>query len=253
MLYSLVKSLVLPPTGLFLLILIGVWRWRRPLTGRGLVLLSTLLLLVLSLPIVSHRLMQPLEPYPALAEADLQRPAAQAIVLLGAGRNSDALEYDGDTVGPLTLQRMRYAAWLQQRTGLPLFVSAGSPPHEDPPLGRIMARVLRDEFQVPVTAVEDQSRTTWENAAFTAPLLRQRGIERVYVVSHAWHLPRAMRAFERQGLQPIPAPTGFETRYGDDGLLPGDFYPEPTALLRSYYAIHEYLGRAWYALRERLD
>ncbi len=253
MLYSLVKSLVLPPVSLFLLILLGVLWWRRPLLGRGLVFLSTLTLLVLSLPIVSHRLMEPLEPYPALSDADLHRPTAQGIVLLCAGRYTDATEFGGDSIGPISLQRLRYAAWLQRRTGLPLVVSGGSPPHEDPPLGQLMGRVLEQEFRIPVTAVEDRSQTTWENASFTAPILQRLGMQRIFLVSSAWHLPRAVHAFEREGLRVIPAPTVFETREFANGPMPHDFIPDPSNLHRSYYAIHEYLGRLWYAIREQMN
>lgn len=253
MLYSLIKSLILPPVGLILLILLGVLWWRRPLLGRGLVLLGASALLLLSLPMVSHRLMQPLEPYPALTEQDLMHPAAQAIVLLGAERYTDATEYGGDSIGPISLQRARYAAWLQRRSGLPLFVTGGSPPHEDPPIGLLMSRVLEQEFQVPVTQVERHSLNTQENAAFTAPILRRERISRIYLVTSAWHLPRAVRAFEQEGIQVTPAPTAFEQRNPSEGPMPQDFFPGPRSLYRSYYAIHEYLGRIWYAVREQTD
>jgi len=252
-LYSLAKSLILPPVSLFLLILLGVFWWRRPLLGRGLVLLAALLLLVLSLPIVSHKLMEPLEPYPALIEAQLKQSSAQAIVVLGAGRYSDAKEYGGHSIGPISLQRVRYAAWLQRRTGLPLITAGGSPDRKDPPLGRIMGQVLEREFQVPVAAVEDRSNTTRENAAFSIPILQKLGVQHIYLVSSAWHLPRAVRTFEKAGLEVTPAPTAFETRESLHGPYPADFYPGPASLHRSYYAIHEYLGRLWYRVRERLD
>ena len=253
MLYSLIKSLLLPPVGLFLLILLGLFWWRRPLLGRGLVLLAVLLLLTMSLPFVSHQLMEHLEPYPALSDAELQQPSAQAIVVLGAGRHTGAPEFGGDSIGPISLQRVRYAAWLQRRTDLPLIVSGGSPPREDPPVGRLMVKVLEQEFQVPVTAVEDLSRTTWENAAYTAPILQGIGIQKIFLVSSAWHLPRAVRAFEREGLQVVPAPTVFETRRHVEGPIPQDFFPGPSDLQRSYYAIHEFLGRLWYAFQEQIN
>lgn len=251
MFYSLLKALLLPPAGLFLLILLGIARWRRPLLGRGLVLLSALLLLALALPVVSHGLMGPLEPYPALGARELEHPVARAIVVLAAGRNSGALEYGGDSVGPVTLQRVRYGAWLQRRTGLPLIVSGGAPSDREPSLGRMMADVLEREFGVPVAAVEGQSRDTWENAAFTVPILERMGIGHIFLVSSAWHLPRAVRAFEREGVRVTPAPTAFESRPAGDGLVAEDFFPDTYALLRSYWAVHEYVGRVWYALRER--
>ena len=251
MLYALIKTLILPPVGLFLLILFGLLWWRH-WAGRGLVLLATLLLLFLSLPIVSHRLMAPLEPYTALTEADLHRSTAQAIVVLAAGRYTGAPEYGGDSIGPISLQRARYAARLQRQTGLPLVVSGGSPADETPPVGRLIGDVLVNEFRVPVAAIEDRSHNTRENAAFSAPILQRLNTKRIYLVSSAWHLPRAVHAFEQNGLTVIPAPTAFESRDFSDGIIPEDFYPNVEALHRSYYAIHEYLGRVWYALRSQI-
>src|SRR3546814_16880476 len=73
-----------------------------------------------------------------------------------------------------------------------------------------------------------------------------RSVHRVYLVSHAGHMPRAMLSFEAAGLEPIPAPTRF--------LLPGpliwrDFLPTVGAMNVTYYAVHEWLGLAWYRLR----
>lgn len=248
MLYALAKSLILPPVGLFLLILLGVKWWRNRL-GRSLVLLSTLLLIGLSLPVVSHRLMEPLEPYPALTGADVVAARPQAIVVLAAGRYTGAPEYGGDSIGAITLQRIRYAAWLQRRTRLPLIVSGSSPSHLQPATASLMRDVLEQEFRVPVAAVEDRSRNTLENAVFTAETLQDMKLERILLVSSAWHLPRAVEAFERHGLRVTPAPTVFETRDSSDGLQADDFFPGVASLQRSYLAIHEYLGRIWYRLR----
>jgi len=248
MLYSLAKSLILPPVGLFLLILLGVKWWRNRL-GRSLVLLSALLLLALSLPIVSHRLIAPLEPYPALTGANVLAAKPQAIVVLAAGRYTGAPEYGGDSIGATTLQRVRYAAWLQRRTQLPLIVSGSSPTHAQPATGSLMRKVLEQEFRVPVAAVEDRSRNTRENAAFTVEILQGMKLDRILLVSSAWHLPRAVEAFERFGLRVTPAPTVFETRDDSDGMQLDDFLPGVGSLERSYLAIHEYLGRVWYRLR----
>jgi uncharacterized SAM-binding protein YcdF (DUF218 family) len=45
------------------------------------------------------------------------------------------------------------------------------------------------------------SLDTRDNARFTAALLRRRGLSRVVVVTCAWHLPRAERAFRAAGLE----------------------------------------------------
>ena len=60
-----------------------------------------------------------------------------------------------------------------------------------------MAKVLQDELGVKVTWVEQQSTTTQENAKNSANILRKEGIQRVYLVTHYWHMPRSQAIFEK--------------------------------------------------------
>jgi uncharacterized SAM-binding protein YcdF (DUF218 family) len=246
-LYLLAKILVLPPALPLLLIGLGLAWCRRTRAGVWLAGAAAGLLWLLSLPLVASWLLAGLQPYPALTGADLARTDAAAILVLGGDRHTGGAEYGGDQVGALTLQRLRYAAWLQRRTGLPLYVSGGSPRQECPPLGELMRQVLEQEFGVPVAGLESRSRTTRENARFSARLLRSRGVDRVLLVSHAWHLPRAVAAFEAAGLTVVPAPTALRPGPGS-GAGPGDWLPSAPALAASQYAVYEYLGRLWYRL-----
>jgi uncharacterized SAM-binding protein YcdF (DUF218 family) len=251
MIYHILNALILPPASPALLVLLGVLLWWRPL-GRTLALLGALCILVLSLPITAAHLIAGLETYPALTADALAHPHAQAIVVLGGDRHWDAPEYGRDNLGVLTLQRVRYAAWLQRRTGLPLFVSGGSPPSESPPMGQLMRRVLEQELQVSVAAVEDRSQTTWENARYSAALLRTRGIARIFLVTQGWHLPRAVEAFEREGVEVVPAPAGTPPP-AQGPLTLGELLPDAHALTNSGIALHEYLGQAWYTLRAMVE
>ena len=247
--YDVIKALIMPPGGIVLTLLVGLLLVRGVL-GRLFIFFGATLLLLMSLPQVAASLVWDLEPYPALTAESLREGPAQAILVLGGDRYSWAPELGGDTVGGMTLQRLRYAAWLQRETGLPLYVTGGSPPHEDPPLGRLMAKVLEEEFGVPVAGVEERSRTTWENAQYAAEMLGSDRIRRILLVTHAWHLPRAMDAFERAGLEPVPAPTGFIHREGEgDAPAIVDWLPSAGAFSVSYFALHEWLGRAWYQLK----
>jgi len=246
--YALLKSLLLPPGMLFLLLLGGLIWWRRRFVGRALVFAAASGLLLLSLPIFSNILMEGLEPYPALTGETIRAAGADAIVVLGAGRRTQAAEYGGDTVGPLTLQRIRYGAWLQRRSGLPLILSGGAEREEARPLAELMRETLENEFGASVLAVENASGDTRDNARMSADVLRGLDFERVFLVSHAWHLPRAVAAFERAGVRVIPAPTDFG-HDRDPQLLAVDFMPSSQAFRQSYFALHEYLGRVWYALR----
>ena len=247
--YGVIKTLMMPPGGIILLLAAAFFLVRGGL-GRLLLFTATAILTLMSLPAVALWLMAPLEPYPAL---DVRAPLptdAKAILVLGAGLESDAPEYQGETLDGFSLERTRYAAWLHRATGLPIYVSGGNPAADEAAVGEVMARVLRDEFKVPVAGVDARSRTTWENAAYSKPLLAQAGVTRVLLVTSAWHLPRAVEAFDRAGIAVTPAPTGFVTSPGwkaDLGLY--DWLPSAHALHTNYFAIHEHLGRAWYQVR----
>jgi uncharacterized SAM-binding protein YcdF (DUF218 family) len=250
MVYSIVKSFLLPP-GILILMLIAAFFLVRGVPGRLLLLVALTILTLMTLPPVGTLLMEPLEFYPALGTPVTPIPnAAQAIVILSAGRVSDAPEYGGDTLDDASLRRVRYGATLQRATGLPLYVSGGRQPGEDQPLGVLMADLLRNDYGIAVAAIESDSQTSWENAANTAVLLKRDGVTHILLVSDAWHLPRAVDAFEGTGLTVTPAPTGFAHHPGWAAELTyRDWLPSARAFMLSYYALHEHLGRVWYQLR----
>lgn len=242
LLKKLLAALILPPTGPLLLALCGLWLtratksrlWRNG--GFTLASLSLLGLLLLSLPVVGRALMAPLEPHAPISPAQLRQ--VQAIVILGGGSYHAAPEYGGDTVSHATLERLRYGVRLARASGLPLLVTGGAP-FGGRPEGESMREALEQDFGVKVRWVESVSRDTAENASLSAPLLKAAGITRIALLSHGWHLPRAIPLFEREGLAVIPAPTLFSTGSPSlfESLLPGD------GLGLSRMALHEYLGR----------
>ena len=157
-----------------------------------------------------------------------------------------APEYGGDTVGPLTLERIRYAARLHRRTKLPILVSGGRIKDRNATLAAAMKEALVRDFQVPVAWTEDRSRSTFENAQFSSSLLLNQGVRSVYLVTHAWHMPRAAAAFAAAGLRVEQAATA----YTSVGAYPAfeDFLPRAQALTESAHASHEAVGRIWYRL-----
>ena len=71
------------------------------------------------------------------------------------------------------------------------------------------------------------------------------------LVTSAYHIPRAMRLFRTVGLNPVPAPC--EYRAKKLPALPTCLLPSADALLTTQLAIHEYIGMAWHAVKERLQ
>jgi uncharacterized SAM-binding protein YcdF (DUF218 family) len=247
LLKKILAALILPPAGLILLALFGLWLmrsksrcWRHG--GAALATLALASLLLLSLPVVGNALMAPLEPNPPITPGQLRH--VQAIVILGGGSYFAAPEYGGDTVSHYTLERLRYGARLGRESSLPLLVTGGAPFG-----GRAEAESMREalerDFGVKVRWVESAARDTAENARLSAPLLKAAGVTRIALVSHGWHLPRAIELFEKQGIEVTPAPTAFSTGSPSllEDLLPG-------GLVTSRLALREYLGQLYNFLKE---
>lgn len=244
MLIDTLKAMVMLPLCLYLAMALGFALLRRkPRLARWLIGLGFGLLLLFSLPAVATLLQIGLQgPVP---QAEVEAGDAQAIVVLGGDGNSFAPEFGGPSVGTLTLERLRYAARLAKRTQLPLLVSAGSPRRGEAPLSVAMASTLEGEFGVSVRWRESRSADTRENALFSAAILRAEGIERVLVVTHAWHEARALVEFERAGMKPRAAGTGWrKLRTGELGT----WIPSARGLRESGWAMHEWFGRLWYLL-----
>lgn len=242
----LISTLLLPPgNGLALLCVAGVFRRRR--WAFGLAVAATVLTIAQCLPAVADLLIAPLESQSAAIAPNSPKPAAGAIVILGSGLVTDATEYGGDTANDRTLIRARYGATLARRYDLPVLVAGGPFPNAERSEADIMVDILRNEFAVEARWQEAGSLDTAGNAALSAPILKAAGIQRIVLVTHAFHMPRAKLLFERAGLEVIPAPTAFFSHQSFDWLL-SDFLPQAKSLHTSYYALHEWLGLAWIAL-----
>ncbi|MBI3302936.1 MAG: YdcF family protein [Deltaproteobacteria bacterium] len=241
-----ISAFLLPPLNLLLLGGLGiVLLKRRPHLGRGFIIAAWLLLYTLSTPIVAGILTRSLERTPPLQPGEYAHDV-DAIVVLSASSYFNAPEYGSDTTKGHALERLRYAARLHRATGLPILACGGSTDGDSVAESVVMKEALVNDFHVPVQWVEDQSRNTLENARFSYALLKPQGKTRIYLVTHALHMPRALAAFEKVGFQVVPAPTMFAT-YRRLTLL--SFLPAAPALATSYGAMHEWIGRLWYLFR----
>lgn len=145
--------------------------------------------------------------------------------------------------------RVRYAVWLAKQIHKPLLLTGGAP-HGGEAEARVMAYVMEKEFGIVPCWLETHSVTTWENAQFSASILRSQKIMRIALVSQAWHLRRAVPLFQRQGFVVFPAPTGF-IYHEEKGIL--RYLPTAKAMQESTIALREWLGELFYALQALAD
>ena len=239
----LLKTLLLPPGILFLLLIAAWWlRRSRPrlaalcfLTGLG-------GLWLMSLPVVvqwAAGKMEQVAPLPQAQWADLSQQA-DASGVLGSGRERNSPTWGGDVPTGIGLERLRLTARLSSASGLPVLTTGGLHYDEPPSEAAIMAQSLQDDFGVAVRWQEGLSRTTWENATLSAGLLQPQGIRRIVLVTQAWHMPRARWSFEKAGFTVVPAPVGF---LGVDNARPfGGWLPESRVFTQSGVLLNEAMG-----------
>lgn len=248
----LLSALVQPPASLLLLILLGLWLVRhRPRLGGGLIVLSTVGLWLMCCVATAHWLQDAvLRPPPALTTAQvraLMRGPDQtptAIVVLGAGRHRLAAEYGTSNLTQHAMVRLRYGVWLARHTGQPLAYAGGVGWAQtgERSEAETAAQIVQDDYGTSLRWVESRSRDTRENADLMVPMLESAGVRRIVLVTHASHMPRALRAFRDAAgkrMVIVPAPVAAVTREDQPAL---DWLPSQQGYLLVHSALHEVFG-----------
>lgn len=247
---NLLSAFLLPPLNFLILMLAGLLlSKRRPRLARGLLIFSFGLVWLVSTPYIAEGSLHLLESH----TAPLATPPSgnAAIVILGGGSYFRAPEYQGlDTASEMTLPRLRYGARLQQESQLPILVSGGMPLGNEVSEAQQMRGALQQDFHATVRWTEDYSNNTFENARYSFQTLHKEGITRIYLVTHAWHMPRSAAAFRNAGFEVIEAPTAFTTRHHTDLWT---FTPNADALRDSKHFFHEIIGLLWYQAKLALS
>jgi uncharacterized SAM-binding protein YcdF (DUF218 family) len=247
-----IESCILPP-GLYVILLLLVFALlkKHKILAGIMLFLIVLSLYAISTPWGAKKLITPLESYKALNLTTIKNDFTDvgAIVVLSGGRCYNTPEYGSDVVNSTTLIRLRYAAKLANQFSLPILLSSnGSHYNTGISEAALMKEVIMGDFAVQREyLLEEKSHSTRENAKFTADILKEKNIAKVFLVTNAWHMSRAIMAFESVGLKVIPAPTDFY-------VLPTQlpvwmvWIPQFSAFMYSYIAMHEYIGMLWYYL-----
>ena len=243
----LVATLLLPPASLLLLVLAGVLvmrfstRW-----GKALCAIGALLLWALSCNATAYGLGQLLlRSYPPISIQALKQ--TQAIVVLGGGVQLYAPEYEQATLSDAAYQRLVYGRYLKTLHDLPLVFSGGkgwaAPSGQVQSEAQVAANVLQRDFGLRFFLADEASRDTRENALRSYAILSAKGIRRIALVTHDWHMQRSLEQFEAAGFEVIPAPMGYTQ---PPMRWDTDYLPSANGLRASNRVLHEWLGRLHY-------
>lgn len=259
--FTLSKALALavqPSSVAVLCVLAGLWLTRRGAAsrlGRRLMWVGVLALALGGLTPAGNLLVLPLEQRFAAVPAPSATDRVDGIILLGgfedgwvsAGRGGLGLNEAAERVTEGLRLALRHPEAKVVFTGgvgglLSRNVEAIAP----------VARFLMDAGVAEDRIVlEGGSRNTYENAVLTRELVKPGPGERWYLVTSAYHMPRAMGLFRKAGFDVTAYPVDYRTRGPED--VTRLFERIPQGLMRLDLGFNEWLGLVVYRALGRTD
>jgi uncharacterized SAM-binding protein YcdF (DUF218 family) len=205
-----------PSNLLILIILLGsllafTRRFRR--VGATLATIAALTALVAGLSPISSFLLLPLENrFPAFQ--DDGKPVT-GIILLGGSVEAAKSVSRGALIANEAAERLLATIALAHRyPQARILISSGSgtllrnEPAEAPIIAAYFNTIGIDAGRI---AIEDQSRTTFENAVLSRLLADPKPGERWLLVTSAWHMPRSVGVFRKAGFPVVAYPVDYRT------------------------------------------
>lgn len=254
MLFALSKVVgffVLPSNAMVIAGLAGLaltQRKRTAWTGRWLMAAALVLLPAFGLLPFGRLLMVPLEE--RFPPWDATHGAPDGIVVLGGVIDPDVTDRPDSGLNEAA-ERITAAAGLARRYPAAKILFSGGDTLLRP--GRSEAQAAAAVFAtfgIPASRLmlEDQSRTTAENAAFSRLIAMPKPGERWLLVTSAWHMPRAVGAFRQAGFPVEAYPVDYRTP--DSGRwIP--FGSISAGLRHTDTAVREWFGLLAYRLTGR--
>lgn len=246
------------PLGLtWILLILALWLKKKPRLQKTAIALAIALIWIGGNSWVATSLIKALE-WQYLPPEEF--PQSQVIVILSGGLNAPL--YPRSTVEVSGAgDRVIYGAHLYHQGVAPkILVTGGQVPWVgEPTPGADNMEEFLLLLGVPKEAVwkETESRNTYENALYSRQFLETKGIDRIILVTSAFHMPRSVMLFEQQGFEVIPAPTDYNvTQVEWENLWKFDLvtylfnlFPKAGNLSATTTSLKEILGLIVYSIR----
>ncbi len=238
---KLLYAWLLPP-GIFLLVLAALYFYYRKTKYANGLLFLFLLIYLLSVNVVSDKIIEPLEnryAQPVVSEVN----GAKAIVVLAGGSYDGVPDFDGTGQNSeSSTVRLVAGLRLHRELHLPMVLSGGRLSDDIATEASLEYRFLKAcGVEEQYLIKEDRSRNTAENAKFVKQICQQRNFDKVILVTSAFHMPRSVAFFKREGVDVIPYPTDYKNSR-NTRLNAFAFTPKAENLYCSSLAMKEYLG-----------
>ncbi|HRW34199.1 MAG TPA: YdcF family protein [Thermotogota bacterium] len=185
-------------------------------------------------------------------------PGEETVIVVFSGGVIRSVQSGGaiyDQIGPRSMMRLYRAFQAYQETGSQIIIAGGNV-YDQPgqSISAVMGMVL-ESWGVPskMIKLEENSKTTWENAAFSLELIEQT-VKNIILVTSAIHMPRSYQTFRkvieergRTDINLIPYPGDY--RVENVPMSFSSFLPSSGSLETFSAAFHEWLGNLFYLLK----
>jgi uncharacterized SAM-binding protein YcdF (DUF218 family) len=231
--------------GLFFL-----WFTRRQKTGKIVVSIGVIFLAVISNSAFSNILLRPLEyKYSPITDVSVFSNVKWVIVLSGGHSNDPKLSVT-DQLSATSLVRLIEGIWLYRTLSNSKLLLSGGSAFSSTSEASAMAEVAMalgiDKNDL---VLESKSKDTKDQASFIHNII---GNDKFILVTSASHMARSMALFQSKGMNPIPAPTGYQVKKIQK-ISPSMYFPSSKAIDKMERLVYEYLGTAWAKLRGQIN
>jgi len=244
-LFKILQAFLLPSVFVFILMLLGVGLIliKKKRAGKIILILGIVLYYLFSITPVSDFLISILENqhrYPTKSQID---SIDTVVVLSGGIKNRNLLL--PSALGNSTLFRLTEALKIYfLKEEKPLIIVSGTSPIDRIEKESLFGAKFLESFNVPKEKIiwEVMSGNTFQHAREVKKIIKD---EPFLLITSAYHMPRAIKTFQKAGLSPIALPTDYQYENFYTIL---SFLPQAENLKKSNLAFHEYFGILFYRL-----
>jgi uncharacterized SAM-binding protein YcdF (DUF218 family) len=230
-------------------IIIGFLIWSLVSKRRLPVFLALIVLIITSSPIVSHQMVSYIdgeERKKSIAEMNM----ADSIVVL-SGMIEPIMTKQG--IAYEWVDPDRFFAGIELikagKANTIIFTGGILPWQENiQPEGQVLAKFAESygvlASQIIITKDVENTR---DEAQAVREILTQNNLNKIILVTSAFHMPRASNLFRKEGIEVQTYPVDFKA--GISSITPMDFFPSADAFYMFQFALRELIGRVYYSIK----
>jgi len=205
---------------------------------------SFIWLFLISYSPFSNALIKPLEnEYKAYLDID---SSIEYILVLGSGHNTNKEISPHSQLSSSALMRLTEGIRIFKKLDNGKLIVSGYSGKNDITPHAIISKEVAISMGIDEKDIltQEEAKDTYEEAQYVKKFV---GDKTFILVTSAYHMPRAMKLFKQNGLNPIAAPTDFLQEN------PSVYTREPNAteLRKTQLAMHEYIGTIWASIIEK--